>query len=1059
MTLWATLIGIASYGLVGQPAPNLLPNPDLASGWMFPEGWVAQGGAGGRVDWMASADNAVSALVLRKEGDRDWLGVGTSSRVPCEPGQTLTVAAWVRTNAGEHGADQLYVRFYDAGTRFVGQDGPIVPGACDAWTRISGVVTAPPGATSCDVSLQLRNADSEVAITHLGLAAGDVKDLSSEAPAEGALSPVRLPRVNWIDSDEDGLSDAVEDVLGTDPDTADPLRRASRPRSTSFQTPTGYLAENDVKSDVVIVAGNAQSAIESWSIMGYEPHVMYGFRAGDDYVAQYPGEVQRDAAGNPLTCGPGSYYMVPTERRREMARQYFREAAERGALAACPEEAEFMGPAGYSEAFKALYAEEYGQPWEDPTSSVDARYRTWRLMTELQHQLLDACWDGAKEANPASELFLLSHSPVNYAQWGIVSPHWDMISTGRADGLVAQVWTGTSRTANRLRGEVRERTFETGYLEYASAFGLARGTGAELWFLMDPLEDNPDRTMEDYLENYRRTLCASLFFPEVDKFEVMPWPTRIFGRVPDEFATVVCTVVGALADIQNQPESSHTPERVPLATFVADSLQMQRRDPAASDFDSFFGLCLPFVADGVPMSVAQLERAADPAYLAPYDTLLLSYDAMKPFDPAINRGIAEWVRGGGELVVFGGRDAYNDLDAWWREAGYASPHEQLLAELGLQAKVAPPPPAETDANPILAESDRIGPSDDNGAELEFDLTEVARESGEVYLRFEDSKKGDGWGALLNALEVRGAREGRPVTYTVTPGTDGEKEFLFVPGGTSLRPGMRFADAHDFFVYRFEVDAGTRVVARMTVQNQYRVSASGSAVATREFAGGPLARPLAAPVTIPFTLYDPAGADAAVDDEGKALIVRERVGQGTVTLCGLPPALFCSSPEWDAFLPSLLLSPPPEAPYMLCRRGPYVSLRVFPGGTCSLPGVYVDLTDPELAVREDPTFPGDTCAFVKDWSSFREAGAPRLIAASGHVEYLEEGEEGCRVLLQGPLGTTGALRFYVGDREAVVARAMDQSGQPVEVAVEREADTCLLSFPHAPMGVAVRVEHR
>ncbi|MCX6377332.1 MAG: hypothetical protein NTU88_15075, partial [Armatimonadetes bacterium] len=47
--------------------------------------------------------------------------------------------------------------------------------------------------------------------------------------------------------------------------------------------------------------------------------------------------------------------------------------------------------------------------------------------------------------------------------------------------------------------------------------------------------------------------------------------------------------------------------------------------------------------------------------------------------------LAAWVRKGGTLVLFGGTDAYNDLPEWWQKAGFASPQDHLLAELGCPA--------------------------------------------------------------------------------------------------------------------------------------------------------------------------------------------------------------------------------------------------------------------------------------------------------------------------------------------------------------------------------------
>ena len=79
---------------------------------------------------------------------------------------------------------------------------------------------------------------------------------------------------------------------------------------------------------------------------------------------------------------------------------------------------------------------------------------------------------------------------------------------------------------------------------------------------MDPVEDNPSRTMEDYLGNYERTLAASLMFPEVDRFEVMPWPTRIFGRVPDDFATLGTSATFAVTDPSGEL-------RLPLPGFAS----------------------------------------------------------------------------------------------------------------------------------------------------------------------------------------------------------------------------------------------------------------------------------------------------------------------------------------------------------------------------------------------------------------------------------------------------------------------------------------------------------
>jgi len=1055
-------LGLALTGVAGQPGVvNMLPNNDLSEGLLFPKGWTAQGGGGGRVDWVASADRALWAVRLSKTDADDWVGLGISRPLPCKGGETVSVGAWIRSSGVSLAQTRLHVRFFDSAGRFIGQEGPAIPAGAREWTWVSGVVTSPALAARMDVSLQVWDIGAAVEVTGLAVALGaPVDELRGDRPGQVELTVVGSKAAALPDADGDGLTDAAEAVLGTDAHVPDKLARAGRRPSISFQTPTGYLAENDVKADVVIVADNAEDRIRSWAAMGYEPHVMVGFRAGDDYVKEHPDEVQAAADGSPLTCGPGSYYMVPTENRRTIFERYFFDAITRGAKAACPEEPEFFSQAGYSGSFKRIYQDEYGRPWEDPASSVDARYRADRLKGRLEHKLLDACWDGARRADPNARLFLLAHSPVNYSAWGIVCPHWDILSSGRVQSLVGQVWTGTARSAVTLRGSTAERTFENAYLEYASLVGLARDTGVDLWFLMDPLEDNPDRTMADYIGNYARTLCASLFFPEVDRFEVMPWPTRIFGHVPDEYATTICTVVNALGDIQDHPDWKLDPDRAPIATFIADSLQLQRGAPARSSMDSFYGLCLPFVGDGVLVQVAQLERAADPSYLSPYKTLLLSYDAMKPLDPAIDDGIAEWVRAGGELLVLGGTDSYNALDEWWTRAGYPSPQDHLFQRLGTDVgrRVAAQGIDLDRDFEVIAKTDYIGHDLENQAPIELDLTRFARAASEVLLRFEDSIPADGWGAFVTRVTIDATRDGRPVRYDFAPGTPDEESYVMVPGGASAAPGSRFADGSSFFVYRFPVDRGCEVRAHVTVGNQYIISACGIETAERSYRGPLLADPVTVPISAAVTAYEAPGLDALRDVDGNALVFRTKVGAGTVTFCGLQPGVFCSSRDWDDLLPRLLLEAPKISPSLSSRRGPYLSVRGLENGGYSAEGLYVDLLDARLPVVTTVTLGPDTCGFYKDWTAIRDRGEPALIASSAHVEYRAEAAGSTRLLLQGPEGTGGAARLYCAGRRASVAEAIFTDGKTAPVSIEEDGDTALLRFACDPLGVAVRVAY-
>jgi len=476
----------------------------------------------------------------------------------------------------------------------------------------------------------------------------------------------------------------VPTLASAEKDVMKGMKINPRPKEphTSFQTPTGYLPENDIRTDAVIVYSSDKDRISSWKEKGYSVQTMYGFRTGDDYIKDHRDEGQTAADGTILTCGPGSYYMVPTQSRLDAALAYYRRTLDGGTDAVVPEEPEFFIQAGYSESFKREWHAYYNEPWQDQTSSIEARWKSSRLKGYLEYRMVKSILEDAEKRRPEVVRMIAAHSPVSYYLWGIIYPHYEVMKLPALQEMIAQVWTGTARSACRYEGVMAERTFENGFLEYSSLYNLMRGTGKRVWFLMDPLEDNPDRSMVDYETNYEKTLVASLMFPEVDEYEVMPWPTRIFGRVPDEFATKTMSVVTMLGDMHNQKDSELDVGTRGIATFVADSMAWQRGEPHASNFDNFYGLTLPLLMRGIPVQVAQLERTPEPNYLQPYKVLLVSYDIMKPMDPAYNKALAKWVKAGGTLILFGGTDAYNDLPEWWKRAGFKSPHDHLLAELG-----------------------------------------------------------------------------------------------------------------------------------------------------------------------------------------------------------------------------------------------------------------------------------------------------------------------------------------------------------------------------------------
>ena len=101
----------------------------------------------------------------------------------------------------------------------------------------------------------------------------------------------------------------------------------------------------------------------------------------------------------------------------------------------------------------------------------------------------------------------------------------------------------------------------------------------------------------------------------------------------------------------------------------------------------FYGLTLPLLKHGLPISPVQLDNLArTPGYLDRYRVLVLSYEFMKPLQAGIHLALAAWVQRGGTLIYVGAdTDPFHQARDWWNQglANYASPSEHLFEVLGL----------------------------------------------------------------------------------------------------------------------------------------------------------------------------------------------------------------------------------------------------------------------------------------------------------------------------------------------------------------------------------------
>ncbi|RYG67940.1 hypothetical protein EON80_12625 [bacterium] len=496
----------------------------------------------------------------------------------------------------------------------------------------------------------------------------------------------------------------------------------------SFQSFDGWSPRTHLDADVAMVYGIDKSLperIKTWKDRGYRIHVMTGVAWGEyqDYLfGQFDGknhedESQMDRNGNVIGHGVNVPYMSPGESYGKYLCEGVKRAIDAGAEGIHLEEPEFWVRAGYEPNFKREWKAYYGDDWIAPHSSPDAQYRASKLKYFLYRRALSQVFEFvktySKQIGRDIKCYVPTHSLINYASWGIVSPQSSLLDVG-CDGYIAQVWTGTSRTPNFYQGKEKERTFETAFLEYGAMQNLVRASGRRMWYLNDPIEDDANHSWDDYRFNWESTLTASLLQPEIWRYEIMPWPSRIFTKnypvkeasqrtagepvekvpIPKAYETELQLVINALAQMK-QPardvrwEKSGTKG---VGVLISDTLMFQRAEPTPSDshLGSFYGLALPLLKRGIPVEPVQIESSLGKNFLKSYRILVLTYEGQKPPTPEFHKAITAWVRAGGALVIVDNdADPYNAVKDWWNTApySYSNPRLHLFETLGLEPGV------------------------------------------------------------------------------------------------------------------------------------------------------------------------------------------------------------------------------------------------------------------------------------------------------------------------------------------------------------------------------------
>lgn len=867
------------------------------------------------------------------------------------------------------------------------------------------------------------------------------------------------------DRNNNGIPDTVEESLGVSGAKApQALPRPSRP-TTCFETAEPWRPDIAVPADQVLLARTDQETVESWLGQGYRVVTAGSCAANQTYGRGNSAKASSDE-GTDTSTSPDESELVPTQKMVETTSKHFSAGIEAGSSGACLTDLESSSHSGYSQAFQALWQAQYDTVWRDPSDNVTSRHRAERLKAGVILRMVDGILSDVKKKDAGAARIVALRGPVSCFLSSTVSPIRAIADMSDVQEVIGKVGPEATRTPVRAGGVRTERPFETATTEFSAFQQLLRGSGKRLWYRVDPFDDTSGIS-DSSQQSCAAVLAAALMCQDVDSFETVPWPEHVYGKVPKTYASVLNTVTGMLADAWRSPGGAVTSGTSTIGTFVADSMLWQRGEPSPSNPDGFTALTLPFILHGMPLRVLSLERASEPGYLDVVKTLVVSYDFLKPTDAEQNRAIATWVKRGGVLLVLGGRGPYDDVaDSWWRQAGSASPLDDLLTSLDVRAgapDLRTPPAVSEEGGRTLLEWSSSNDGKSSYTSKTIDLTQLAHTNGNVTVRFRGERLRVGSAVL---------RIGGRLALSFRAGSELETRFLLEDHGSYVDNDGRHANLGSWWEYRFDNLPQNQAIA-LTVE------VGNSAVITGRPSEdlGPTLEAMApgfdrtlmrvrVPGTVSMAIYPaPSGATTlyrAVDG-GAPVIWRAPAGSGTVVYSALPPAFFTRTAQKTRMLRAIARLTVKaaggeynEAHAFIARRGTYTVVHAL-GKEQALEGHYVDLLDPKLSVVEDPEVPAHSTGI---YAAYKEThGGPRILAVSGRLRARLEGSTTTAMLVQAPGNTDGMVRLWRAGHTLLAAKGCTVMGIPVSVTTEMAGGTALVRYPNDAQGVLLRLSWR
>ncbi len=483
---------------------------------------------------------------------------------------------------------------------------------------------------------------------------------------------------------------------------------------TIFQTNTAYDPRLAIATDGIVVHRHGAKfapAIESWQQNGFTVGRM--FFADSDAANAYwtgkwdgtphPDEVERDRDGNVVKCAGVRPYMLPTHGWISYLAEMTDTSLAAGAAAILPEEPLAHVFTGYEKAFQQLWKDRYSKPWEPQHASAESRFLTAQLKNELyiklEERLLQQTQKFEKTTGKDIAFIMPIHSLYSNIAAQLVAPLGTSTNIPGVDGYIGQIWTGPVNWALGCYDSQRKSFFTSAYVLYDYFTQLTVASDKKLWLLVDPVEDNPNHKWSEFAEWYKHCITAMLLMDDVDSYEIMPWPDRIFlpgygtGGVtpaPEDYRITILAVTQVLQeippqgkwitqDLHNRPRDATVSDGIGVA--IADTLMWQKSEHPS--LQGIYSLLLPLVERGIPVSSFIMERVSDRAYLSRFNVIVLSYEYFKPVSASMNITLSDWVKSGGSLIVLGkdGDELDHSKDFWWFNLGFDSPLDHLIAQV------------------------------------------------------------------------------------------------------------------------------------------------------------------------------------------------------------------------------------------------------------------------------------------------------------------------------------------------------------------------------------------